>query len=124
MGKCAWFFLIVRQRIVGLLLLLQLLLLLSLLLWRLRRQRLQQRQRRWFLSSTPSSWQQRCITATAGGAQLPLAAPLPPSLVPLPGFFLALLLLMAPAFFILQPFCFPPFNTVLSSELVLSPAAL
>ena len=90
-SECSRLFLVVRQRVIGgpLLLLLRLLLLLL-----LRRRRRRQRGR--FFSSSSLSWQRRCVTASAASGQLPLAAPLPPSFVPLPGFFLAPLLLVAP----------------------------
>ncbi len=55
---------------------------------------------------------------------MPLAAPLPPSLVPLPGFILAPLLLLVPLILLLPPFRFLALHAVLLSELVLAPAVL
>ena len=53
---------------------------------------------------------------------MPLATTLPPSVVPLSGFLLAPLLLLAPLFFLLPPLCLPAVYAALSPDLILAPA--
>ncbi len=53
---------------------------------------------------------------------MPLAATLPPSVIPLSCFLLAPLLLLAPLFLLLPPLCFSAFYAALSPDLILAPA--
>ncbi len=73
---------------------------------------------------TPSRREWRRVLVAAGGAELALAAPVAPSLVPLLCFLLASLLLLVPPLFFLLTFCLPPFCAPLPSEFILPTAVL